>query len=81
MKWYTTSWLRPSKRSASVTLPLGRIKFIPLLYLFPGQSAALAAQFIAQAGELFLFGQELAAGGKPFHMRNDVWVSYFQWCC
>ena len=55
-------------------LAVGRIKFIALLYLFPGQSAALAAQFIAQAGELFLFGQELAAGGKPFLMRNDVWV-------
>jgi hypothetical protein len=25
----------------------------------------------------FFIGQELAAGGEPFRMRNNVWVSYF----
>jgi hypothetical protein len=49
---------------------------ISLLYFFPGQTAALAAQFIAQPGELFLFREELAPGGEPFNVRNDVWVSY-----
>ena len=61
-------------------LALGCIKRILLLDLFPGQSAALAAQLIAQAGELFLFGQERAAGVKPFRMRNNVCVFYCRGC-
>lgn len=60
---------------------LGRIKFITLLDLFPRQGAALAAQFIAQAGELFLFFQELAARGQPILYGKRRLLVLLRSCC
>ena len=51
------------------------IEFVPLLHLFPRQSAPLAAQRIAQASKFLLFVQKLFARRKPFRMRDDGWVN------
>jgi hypothetical protein len=77
MKWYTMSLAAAIEEIGQRYLAPGWIEFVPPLHPFPGQGAALAAQLIAPAGELFLFGQELAARGEPFDMWNDIWVSYF----
>ena len=50
-----TDWLRPAKRSASVTLPPGCVENVILLDLDPRQFAPFGAQLVAQWGGFFSF--------------------------
>jgi hypothetical protein len=51
----------------------GGFKYVGLFHFFPGKFAALAAEFIAQAGEIFLFDQKFLPSGEPFGWRYDFW--------
>src|ERR1700722_12889863 len=51
----------------------GRFKRVGLFNFFPGKLAALAAEFVAQAGEFFFFEQKFLSSCEPFGWRDDFW--------
>ena len=71
MKWYTISWLRPAKRSASVSLPFGPVEDVLLVDGLPREVAALSAQLVAQTRELLLLGQQRLTCVRPLVVRDD----------
>src|SRR5262249_53523293 len=52
--------------------PLRAVEVILLFHLPPGQIAALLAQFVAQAGQLFFLHQQRLASLQPFRIRNNL---------
>ena len=55
----------------------GAFEFVLLLDRDPGHAPALGSQRVALAGEVFLLGEQLLAGGKPFVLRHDLCRDYF----
>ena len=47
------------------------VKDIILFHLRPGQGAPQSIDLVAMTSQLFLFRQQLLAGGEPFILRND----------
>src|SRR5262245_2166164 len=52
-------------------LPARPLERVRLVDLFPRELATLAAELVAQPGELLLLGEERDARGEPLFVRND----------
>src|SRR5262245_56004010 len=60
------------------------VEDVRLVDLLPRELAALAAEIVAQPGELLLFGEERGARGEPLFTRDDRMVldaHAFSFCC
>jgi hypothetical protein len=67
MKWYTSSWDRPSNSSASDFSPSSVSK---------GQLASLQRELVAEQGVLLLAHQQPPASCEPFLAWSDLVVSH-----
>ena len=77
MKWYTKSWVRPSKSSPRVTGPVEDWKTYSLSTFTHGRARRFAASRSRSRVQAFSSTSRAAHGVLPLFARNDVVGGHF----